>query len=168
MISSAETLKYLQQLQNLANNAVSSATSARNATKQTDDEDDYQSIFTRIQKEQEDWDAKMKELDIAQYKIQAMDSFWTGSHKYQNLAYKYALREQQNQNQQAINSLVFHISDLQRMNFADLANGNIDAKSAVELHKSLNTALQSAVMLSMMNSTVMQSMQGSNSGGFYF
>ena len=167
MINSAETLKYLQQLQNLANNAVSSATSARNVQKQAGDEDDYQSIFARIQKEQEDWDAKMKELDMAQYKIQAMDSFWTGNHKYQNLAYKYALREQQNQNQQAINSLVADISTLQRLNLTSLSNGEIDAKSAVELNKSLNTALQSAVMLSMMNNTAMQGLQGS-SGGFYF
>ncbi len=168
MISSAETLKYLQQLQNLANNAVSSATSARNVQKQAGDEDDYQSIFARIQKEQEDWDAKMKELDMAQYKIQAMDSFWTGSHKYQNLAYKYALREQQNQNQQAINSLVADISTLQRLNLTSLANGEIDAKSAVELNKSLNTALQSAVMLSVMNNTAMQGVQNSTSGGFFF
>jgi hypothetical protein len=104
---------------------------------------------------------------MAQYKIQAMDSFWTGNHKYQNLAYKYALREQQNQNQQAINSLVSDISTLQRLNMTNLANGEIDAKSAVELNKSLNTALQSAVMLSMMNNTAMQGLQGS-SGGFYF
>ncbi len=163
MINSAETLKYLQQLQNLANNAVSSATSTRRPQKQ--EEDDYQSIFTKIQKEQQEWDAKMKELDVAQYKIQAMDSFWTGNHKYQNLAYKYALREQQNQNQQAINSLVADISTLQRLNLTSLANGEIDAKSAVELNKSLNTALQSTVMLSVMNNSVMQS---SNSGGFFF
>ena len=163
MINSAETLKYLQQLQNLANNAVSSATGTRRPQKQ--EEDDYQSIFTKIQKEQQEWDAKMKELDVAQYKIQAMDSFWTGNHKYQNLAYKYALREQQNQNQQAINSLVADISTLQRLNLTSLANGEIDAKSAVELNKSLNTALQSTVMLSVMNNSVMQS---SNSGGFFF
>ena len=166
MINSAETLKYLQQLQNLANNAVSSATSTRRPQKQEDD--DYQSIFTKIQKEQQEWDAKMKELDVAQYKIQAMDSFWTGNHKYQNLAYKYALREQQNQNQQAINSLVADISTLQRLNLTSLANGEIDAKSAVELNKSLNTALQSAVMLSVMNNTAMQGMQNSTSGGFFF
>ena len=163
MINSAETLKYLQQLQNLANNAVSSATGTRRPQKQ--EEDDYQSIFTKIQKEQQEWDAKMKELDVVQYKIQAMDSFWTGNHKYQNLAYKYALREQQNQNQQAINSLVADISTLQRLNLTSLANGEIDAKSAVELNKSLNTALQSTVMLSVMNNSVMQS---SNSGGFFF
>ena len=166
MINSAETLKYLQQLQNLANNAVSSATGTRRPQKQ--EEDDYQSIFTKIQKEQQEWDAKMKELDVAQYKIQAMDSFWTGNHKYQNLAYKYALREQQNQNQQAINSLVADISTLQRLNLTSLANGEIDAKSAVELNKSLNTALQSAVMLSVMNSTAMQGIQNSTSGGFFF
>ena len=105
---------------------------------------------------------------IAQYKIQAMDSFWTGNHKYQNMAYKYALREQQNQNQQAINSLVADISTLQRLNLTSLANGEIDAKSAVELNKSLNTALQSAVMLSVMNSTAMQGIQNSTSGGFFF
>ena len=168
MINNAETLKYLQQLQNLANNAVSSVAKVHNAQKQAGDEEDYQSIFAKIQKEQEDWDAKMKELDIAQYKIQAMDSFWTGNHKYQNMAYKYALREQQNQNQQAINSLVADISTLQRLNLTSLANGEIDAKSAVELNKSLNTALQSAVMLSVMNNSVMQSMQSSNSGGFFF
>ena len=166
MINSAETLKYLQQLQNLASNAVSSAAKVHDQ-KQAGEGEDYQSIFAKIQKEQEDWDAKMKELDVAQYKIQAMDSFWTGSHKYQNLAYKYALREQQNQNQQAINSLVADISTLQRLNLTSLANGEIDAKSAVELNKSLNTALQSAVMLSMMNNTAMQGLQGS-SGGFYF
>ena len=168
MINNAETLKYLQQLQNLASNAVSSTAKVHNAQKQAGDEEDYWSIFAKIQKEQEDWDAKMKELDVAQYKIQAMDSFWTGNHKYQNLAYKYALREQQSQNQQAINSLVFHISDLQRMNFADLANGEVDVKSAVELHKSLNTALQSAIMLSVMNNTAMQGVQNSTSGGFFF
>ena len=168
MINNAETLKYLQQLQNLANNAVSSAAKVHNAQKQAGDEEDYQSIFAKIQKEQEDWDAKMKELDIAQYKIQAMDSFWTGNHKYQNMAYKYALREQQNQNQQAINSLVADISTLQRLNLTSLANGEIDAKSAVELNKSLNTALQSAVMLSVMNSTAMQGIQNSTSGGFFF
>ena len=166
MINSAETLKYLQQLQNLASNAVASAAKVHDQ-KQAGEGEDYQSIFAKIQKEQEDWDAKMKELDVAQYKIQAMDSFWTGSHKYQNLAYKYALREQQNQNQQAINSLVADISTLQRLNLTSLANGEIDAKSAVELNKSLNTALQSAVMLSMMNNTAMQGLQGS-SGGFYF
>ena len=149
MINSAETLKYLQQLQNLASNAVASAAKAHDQ-KQAGEGEDYQSIFAKIQKEQEDWDAKMKELDVAQYKIQAMDSFWTGSHKYQNLVYKYALREQQNQNQQAINSLVADISTLQRLNLTSLANGEIDAKSAVELNKSLNTALQSAVMLSVM------------------
>ena len=166
MINSAETLKYLQQLQNLANNAVSSATSTRNAQKQEDD--DYQSIFAKIQKEQQDWDAKMKELDVAQYKIQAMDSFWTGNHKYQNLAYRYALREQQNQNQQAVNSLVANISTLQRLNLTSLVNGEIDVKSAVEMNKSLNTALQSAVILSVMNTTAMQGMQNSTSGGFFF
>lgn len=166
MINSAETLKYLQQLQNLANNAVSSATSTRNAQKQEDD--DYQSIFAKIQKEQQDWDAKMKELDVAQYKIQAMDSFWTGNHRYQNLAYRYALREQQNQNQQAVNSLVANISTLQRLNLTSLVNGEIDVKSAVEMNKSLNTALQSAVMLSVMNTTAMQGMQNSTGGGFFF
>lgn len=168
MINSNDSLKYLQQIRDIANNAVTSARNVRNKQEEKDQEDDYQSIFKKMQREQQDWDAKMKELDVAQYKIQAMDSFWTGNHKYQNLAYKYTLREQQSQNQQAINSLVFHISDLQRMNFADLANGEVDVKSAVELHKSLNTALQSAVMLSVMNNSVMQSMQSSNSGGFFF
>ena len=168
MINSNDSLKYLQQIRDIANNAITSARNVRNKQEEKDQEDDYQSIFKKMQQEQQEWDAKMKELDVAQYKIQAMDSFWTGNHKYQNLAYKYALREQQSQNQQAINSLVFHISDLQRMNFADLANGEVDVKSAVELHKSLNTALQSAVMLSVMNNSVMQSMQSSNSGGFFF
>ncbi len=164
MISNADTLKYLQQLRNLASGSVTSAVNKTKA-KKNDSEEDYQSIFAKIQKEQDEWDAKMKELDIAQYKIAAMDSFWTGNHKYQNLAYKYALREQHSQNQQAINSLVADISSLQRLNMSSLANGEIDAKSAVELNKSLNTALQSAVMLSMMNNSAMQS---SMRGGFFF
>ena len=168
MINSNDSLKYLQQIRDIANNAVASARNARNTQEEKGQEDDYQSVFKKIQQEQQEWDAKMKELDVAQYKIQAMDSFWTGNHKYQNLAYKYALREQQSQNQQAINSLVFHISDIQRMNFADLANGEVDVKSAVELHKSLNTALQSAIMLSVMNTTAMQGVQNSTSGGFFF
>lgn len=164
MISTAETMKYLQQLRDLAQNSV---TEAKNKTKAKDnsEESDYQSIFAKIQKEQDDWDAKMKELDIAQYKIAAMDSFWTGNQKYQNLAYKYALREQQSQNQKAINSLVFDIANLQRNNFTSLANGEIDVKSAVELHKSLNTALQSAMMLSVMNNSVVQSSMGNS---FFF
>ena len=57
---------------------------------------------------------------------------------------------QQNQNQQAINSLVADISTLQRLNLTSLANGEIDAKSAVELNKSLNTALQSVVRLGLL------------------
>ena len=150
MINSNDSLKYLQQIRDIANNAITSARNVRNKQEEKDQEDDYQSIFKKMQQEQQDWDAKMKELDVAQYKIQAMDSFWTGSHKYQNLAYKYALREQQNQNQQAINSLVADISTLQRLNLTSLANGEIDAKSAVELNKSLNTALQSVVRLGLL------------------
>ena len=164
MISSADSLKYMQQLRELAESSVTAAR-AKSQKQESEEERDYKSVFAKIQKEQEEWDAKMKELDIAQYKIEAMDSFWSDRHKYNNLAYRYALREQQSQNQKAINSLVSDITSLQRQNLTGLANGDIDAKSAVELNKSLNTALQSVVMLSLMNSTAMQS---SMSKGFFF
>ena len=164
MISSADSLKYMQQLRELAESSVTAAR-AKSQKQAAEEEKDYKSIFAKIQKEQEEWDAKMKELDIAQYKIEAMDSFWSDRHKYNNLAYRYALREQQAQNQKSINSLVSDITSLQRQNLTGLANGDIDAKSAVELNKSLNTALQSVVMLSLMNSTAMQS---SMNRGFFF
>lgn len=164
MISSADSLKYMQQLRELAESSVTAAR-AKAQKQAAEEEKDYKSIFAKIQKEQEEWDAKMKELDIAQYKIEAMDSFWSDRHKYNNLAYRYALREQQAQNQKSINSLVSDITSLQRQNLTGLANGDIDAKSAVELNKSLNTALQSVVMLSLMNSTAMQS---SMNRGFFF
>ena len=164
MISSADSLKYMQQLRELAESSVTAAR-AKAQKQAAEEEKDYKSIFAKIQKEQEEWDAKMKELDIAQYKIEAMDSFWSDRHKYNNLAYRYALREQQAQNQKSINSLVSDITSLQRLNLTGLANGDIDAESAVELNKSLNTALQSVVMLSLMNNSAMQS---SMSKGFFF
>ena len=81
MINSNDSLKYLQQIRDIANNAITSARNVRNKQEEKDQEDDYQSIFKKMQQEQQDWDAKMKELDVAQKKIQAMDRFWTGKNK---------------------------------------------------------------------------------------
>jgi len=143
-------LEALLTLQKLAAKTYQQADKVQN--KQKDAGESYQEIWSKVQKEQEEWDKTLNEYDLTKYKLSLMDSFWSDSQsKTQDYLYNYYKRQQRAINQQAINEITRNIAWLNQLNNSGLLNGNVNTEAAQETSKALRTALQTTVLASIRN-----------------
>ena len=68
-----DSMNALAALQALA---AKSGTTA-DTKKATEEQNSFNEVLAKMQKEQDDWDALMDQVDIAQYKLALTDSFWS-------------------------------------------------------------------------------------------
>ena len=101
-------LETLLALQKLADKSYKRTNTSKQ--NKTDEGESYKDIWTKVKKEQEEWDKTLNEYDLTKYKLGLMDSFWAdGRRKTQDYLYSYYKRQQRSLNQQAINEVAQNI-----------------------------------------------------------
>ncbi len=143
-------LETLLALQKLADKSYKRTNTSKQ--NKTDEGESYKDIWTKVKKEQEEWDKTLNEYDLTKYKLGLMDSFWAdGRRKTQDYLYSYYKRQQRSLNQQAINEVAQNIAWLNQLNNSGLLNGCIDTEAAQATGKALNAALQAVVLTNIRN-----------------
>ncbi|SFT69276.1 hypothetical protein SAMN02910356_01663 [Selenomonas sp. GACV-9] len=111
----------------------------------------YRDIWEQVKREQEEWDKTLNEVDITQYKLALMDSFWSDRHDAQNYLMSYYKRQQRAINQQSLKEITQDIAWLNELNNSGILNPSIGVEASQQLGKALTTALQTSVMASIQN-----------------
>ncbi len=111
----------------------------------------YKDIWAQVRREQEEWDKTLNEVDITQYKLALMDSFWSDRHDAQNYLASYYKRQQRAINQQSLTEITQDIAWLNQLNNAGILNPAIGTEASQQLGKALTAALQTSVMASIQN-----------------
>ena len=111
----------------------------------------YKDIWEQVKREQEEWDKTLNEVDITQYKLALMDSFWSDRHDAQNYLFSYYKRQQRAINQQSLTEITQDIAWLNQLNNSGILNPAIGAETSAQLGKALTAALQTSVMASIKN-----------------
>ena len=143
-------LETLLALQKLADKSYKRTNTSKQ--NKTDEGESYKDIWTKVKKEQEEWDKTLNEYDLTKYKLGLMDSFWAdGRRKTQDYLYSYYKRQQRSLNQQAINEVAQNIAWLNQLNNSGLLNGSIDTEAAQVTGKALTAALQTTMLTSIRN-----------------
>ena len=143
-------LETLLALQKLADKSYKRTNTSKQ--NKTDEGESYKDIWTKVKKEQEEWDKTLNEYDLTKYKLGLMDSFWAdGRRKTQDYLYSYYKRQQRSLNQQAINEVAQNIAWLNQLNNSGLLNGRIDTEAAQATGKVLTAALQATVLTNIRN-----------------
>ena len=143
-------LETLLALQKLADKSYKRTNTSKQ--NKTDEGESYKDIWTKVKKEQEEWDKTLNEYDLTKYKLGLMDSFWAdGRRKTQDYLYSYYKRQQRSLNQQAINEVAQNIAWLNQLNNSGLLNGSVDTAAAQATGKALTTALKTTMLASIRN-----------------
>ena len=114
--------------------------------------DSFKEIFAKIEKEQQEWDDLMNQVDIAQYKLALADTFWSDQADPQRFLSSYIKRQQKNLGQQAISALTESAALLNHLNTIGVASGTISAEAAQEASRKLSSAMTAAMMASIKSS----------------
>ena len=145
------TIDSLQLLQQLAAKGLTAESSKAEKGTGTAKGEDYQSVLARIEAEEKEWQQTLDNYERTKATLSMADSFWAGKTENQNFMLKYMQRQQQQENQKTLNSLMTHLMTLQRVNFSAAKSGTLDADSAFTINQQINKALQGTFMLTVMN-----------------
>lgn len=137
----------------LANSKMGSITKSpkRTSTEETDESKSFANIWSKIQKEQQEFQDIMDKIDIAQYKLSLQDAFWSDQADAMKHLRNYTQRHQRAYTQEAIGAITTGVLKLNLLN-NPLYSYNMDPHLSQELSKQLQTAL-TGVMMSSIQST---------------
>ncbi|MBE6073564.1 MAG: hypothetical protein E7202_03300 [Selenomonas ruminantium] len=111
----------------------------------------YKDVWEQVRREQEEWNKTLDEVDITQYKLALMDSFWSDRHDAQNYLASYYKRQQRAVNQQSLAEITRDIAWLNQLNNTGILNPAIGIEASQQIGKALSAALQTSVMASIQN-----------------
>ena len=147
------SMDMLMQLHNLAANSKTGRVSPGTRTKEvnnTPDNKSFADIWSKIRKEQQEFDDILDKVDIAQYQLSLQDAFWSSQADAMKHLRNYTQRHQQAYTQEAFGAITTGVLKLHQLN--SLYSYNMDPKVSQELGKQLQTALTD-VMMSSIRST---------------
>ena len=111
----------------------------------------YKDVWEQVRREQEEWNKTLDAVDITQYKLALMDSFWSDRHDAQNYLASYDKRQQRAVNQQSLAEITRDIAWLNQLNNTCILNPAIGIEASQQIGKALSAALQTSVMASIQN-----------------
>ncbi|ORT99904.1 hypothetical protein D081_1485 [Anaerovibrio sp. JC8] len=141
------SMEILMQLHNLANNSRIGSVSKSPKSKSTDETSDTKSfadVWSKIQKEQQEFDAILDQVDLAQYKLSLQDAFWSSQADAMKYLRNYTQRHQRAYTQEALGTITTGVLKLHQLN--SLYSYNMDPEITQNLSKQLQTALTEAMM----------------------
>ena len=161
MSTAIESLRYLQKLRLKSGNSTEKTEAADTGG------DSFAATWTKIQKEQQEWNDTMRKLDVQQYKISLQDSFWNDNTRHLSFVSNYMMREQQKKNQETLDGLVQNLMLLQQMQVQDMANGTPADATALEAARSAYQEITKTLQMTMMLSMANRSFVGLDNSDFF-
>ncbi len=148
------SMDIMMQLNSLiANNKVGSITKSKKntSTEETEESKSFADIWSKIQKEQQEFQDILDKVDLAQYKLSLQDAFWSDQADAMKYLRNYTQRHQRAYTQEAMGAITTGVLKLNLLN-NPLYSYNMDPQLAQDLSKQLQTAL-TEVMMSNIQST---------------
>lgn len=136
----SNSLDILLELQNQSKVNKTSKTSTASNNNQTAS---FADIWAKVQKQQQEWDQLMDELDIAQYKLALSDRFWSSQADANKHLRNYAQRHQKEITQKNLADVTSAIMHLRQLNSG--FNANIDPEMAKNVEKKLQSAMNEII-----------------------
>ena len=143
-----DSMNALNALQALAAKSGSTA----DTKKATEDQKSFNDVLAKMQKEQDDWDALMDQVDVAQYKLALADSFWSEQADPKKYISSYIERRQGKHGTEALNALAQNVSMLNHLNSLGVMKGSVSQADMTALNRKFQTAYASAMAARFMGS----------------
>ena len=134
-----DSMNALAALQALA---AKSGTTAE-TKKTTETKDSFSDVLAKMQKEQDDWDALMDQVDIAQYKLALADSFWCSQADPKKHISNYLERHQGKIGTESLEKLSENISMLNHLNSLGVLKGSVSDMEMAKLNRQFSAAYAS-------------------------
>lgn len=117
--------------------------SAADTKKATEEQKSFNEVLAKMQKEQDDWDALMDQVDIAQYKLALADSFWCDQADPKKYISSYVERHQGKIGTESLAKLSENISMLNHLNSLGLLKGSVSDMELTQLNRKFSAAYAS-------------------------
>ena len=134
-----DSMNALAALQALAAKSGSTA----DTKKTTEEQKSFNDVLAKMQKEQDDWDALMDQVDIAQYKLALADSFWCSQADSRKHISNYLKRHQGQMGTEALDKLSDNISMLNHLNSLGVLKGSVSDMEMTKLNRQFSAAYAS-------------------------
>ena len=136
---SMDSMNALAALQALAAKSGSTA----DTKKTTEEQKSFNDVLAKMQKEQDDWEALMDQVDIAQYKLALADSFWCSQADSRKHISSYLKRHQGQMGTEALEKLSDNISMLNHLNSLGVLKGSVSNMEMTKLNRQFSAAYAS-------------------------
>ena len=137
-----DSMNALSALQALA---AKSGTGTVKKTAELDKKDSFDEVLSKMQEEQEKWDALMDQVAIAQYKLALADSFWSEQADPKKYISSYLERHQGKFGTEALSELAQNVSLLNHLNSLGMMNGCVSQADMTALNRKFQSAYASAM-----------------------
>ncbi len=117
--------------------------SAADTKKATEEQKSFNEVLAKMQKEQDDWDALMDQVDIAQYKLALTDSFWCSQADPKKHISNYLERHQGKIGTESLEKLSENISMLNHLNSLGVLKGSVSDMEITKLNRQFSAAYAS-------------------------
>ena len=134
-----DSMNALAALQALAAKSGSTA----DTKKTTEEQKSFNDVLAKMQKEQDDWDALMDRVDIAQYKLALTDSFWCSQADPKKHISNYLERRQGKMGAESLEKLSENISMLNHLNSLGVLKGSVSDMEMAKLNRKFSAAYAS-------------------------
>ena len=134
-----DSMNALAALQALAAKSGSTA----DTKKATEEQKSFNEVLAKMQKEQDDWDALMDQVDIAQYKLALTDSFWCSQADPKKHISNYLERHQGKIGTESLEKLSENISMLNHLNSLGVLKGSVSDMEMAKLNRQFSAAYAS-------------------------
>ena len=111
--------------------------------KATEEQNSFNEVLAKMQKEQDDWDALMDQVDIAQYKLALTDSFWCSQADPKKHISNYLERHQGKIGLESLEKLSENISMLNHLNSLGVLKGSVSDMEITKLNRQFSAAYAS-------------------------
>ena len=123
------------------------ALAAKNGTEKTEQttgaKDSFSEVFAKMEKEQQEWDALMDQVDIAQYKLALADTFWSEQADPKKYISSYLERHQGKNGAEALGALAQNVSLLNHLNNLGVLKGSVSSADMTALNRKISAAYAS-------------------------
>ena len=109
----------------------------------TEEQKAFNEVLAKMQKEQDDWDALMDKVDIAQYKLALADSFWCSQADPKKHISNYLERHQGKIGTESLEKLSENISMLNHLNSLGVLKGSVSDLEMAKLNRQFSAAYAS-------------------------
>ncbi|WP_027406477.1 hypothetical protein [Anaerovibrio sp. RM50] len=148
------SMDIMMQLNSLmGNSAISNIAKSSKSTSATETEESksFADVWSKIQKEQQEFEDILDKVDLAQYQLSLQDAFWSSQADAMKHLRNYTQRHQRAYAQEAMGAITTGVLKLNMLN-NPLYSINMDPQLTQDLSKQLQTAL-TEVMMSSIQST---------------